>query len=226
MEISDDLARAYRGRTEPEDRGDCPGADELMALVEGTLDDARRDEILDHLVACSACAAEVRVAREAMAFLAGGADAASVEAGPPATIADLDGSPAPASARGRTSTRPRAARRRRRWIGLAAMLLMASGLWWLQSPSEPPGAGGAVRTTSPATAVAPAPGDVLASAPGLLAWPAQPGAEGYRVEVFDSTARPLWRSSWLDGPSSPLPPELVEDLAVGSFLWRVEVRGP
>ncbi|MEO1087937.1 MAG: hypothetical protein AAFY88_27195, partial [Acidobacteriota bacterium] len=56
--------------------------------------------------------------------------------------------------------------------------------------------------------------------------PSQPGAEGYRVEILDSAARPLWRSVWLEESSSPLPPELVDGFAAGSYLWRVEVRGP
>lgn len=66
----------------------------------------------------------------------------------------------------------------------------------------------------------------LAAPPSELAWPAQPGATGYRALLLDARGEPLFRSERLVEPRVALPPDAVRALAAGgAFVWRVEVEG-
>jgi hypothetical protein len=77
--------------------------------------------------------------------------------------------------------------------------------------------------------VTPAPESSLPSPPRELSWPAEPGASGYRVRLFDDRAEPLWESARIVEPRIQLPGEAIEAMAAAgagaAFVWIVEVEG-
>ena len=118
------------------------------------------------------------------------------------------------------SRRPRSAPAFRSPImAMAATLLMAVGLWLMWPQNEPVDHG--VRGAG--AEVLPANGAVVDQPPTVLEWPAQLGAQGYRVKILDAQGHLLWQSPILDEPvARPLWPGSV----AGLCLWTVEVRGP
>jgi hypothetical protein len=67
---------------------------------------------------------------------------------------------------------------------------------------------------------------VLAEPPATLAWPAQPGATGYRLKLFRGDASPLWQTEVTEPPAS-LPAEIRLGMREGgSWYWTVEAVGP
>lgn len=210
MEISEAFAAAYRQETRPKDRSACPTAEELTALAAGELPDGQRQALADHLVACSDCALEVRLAREAGEYFLGAEAPASEPAGAPAVAVDL-----PSWRRPRRLTAA---------FAVAASLVLAIGLAW-QLRTTAPDPNGVVRSVPVAGELVPAENAVLDVVPALLAWPAEAGAEAYRAELLDAAARTVWTSEWSESPSVELPQEVVASLGTGGYLWRVEVRG-
>jgi hypothetical protein len=75
--------------------------------------------------------------------------------------------------------------------------------------------------------VIPESGAELASPPTEFAWPPQPGAEAYRVQLFDASGAVVWRSERLAQARFDLPLKergrLERDRV---YFWTVEVEGP
>ena len=233
MEISEAFATAYREETGPQDRSGCPTSEQLTAFVAGELSPAERDKIADHLVGCSACALEVRLAKEAHEFFL---ESAPELAAAPGADQPADGTSAAApvdlAARREQQSRPnqprparRSARRPAAILAVAASLVLALGLAWQLGTVTPGPDGDVVRSVPVAGELAPAENATLDTAPTQLTWPAEAGAQSYRVELLDSAARTIWTGDWGSSPSAELPSEIVSSLTAGGYLWRVEVRG-
>ncbi len=75
-----------------------------------------------------------------------------------------------------------------------------------------------------AAGVSPAAGSTLAGPPEVLRWPAQKGAESYRVKLFDRSGRAIWDSGPLTSPPARVPAAARAALRAGeSYFWSVEV---
>jgi hypothetical protein len=103
----------------------------------------------------------------------------------------------------------------------AAAVLVGLGLLLRGTPrSDDVERGAAIVTTPEDRAELPSP-------PRTLTWQAQPGASGYRVRLFDSSADLLWESELADRPAIALPASVADDLEPGaSYFWTVELEGP
>ena len=104
-------------------------------------------------------------------------------------------------------------------------MVLALGLAWQLGTVAPGSDRDVVRSVPALGELAPAENAMLDGAPSTLTWPAEAGAESYRVELLDSAARTIWTGDWGPSPSAELPPEIVTSLTAGGYLWRVEVRG-
>ncbi len=190
----------YRELTAPADRqaAACLDAETLSALAGGELDAASRDRALDHIVDCSDCATELRLAKEIRAWSE--------------TSSDQKGA-------GRRETfRPA-------WATLAAAMLaiVVGSWWWLGDPSSTPDRPALRQAGTDLRTVQPADGSALETVPRRIQWQSVPGAQAYRAQVLDATGHEVWRSPWVEVTEvepawGAVPP--------GTFLWTVEVRGP
>lgn len=188
------LAALYVAGTEPGDRSLCLSADELALAAGGRLAPSDRERVAQHLGSCSACAAEMRVARGLETWAMRGEEPRQV--------------------------RPRPAR----WaFGLAALLVLGIGgaIVWRRSVTPSPDTetrGEGAPTQAP---VDPPHGAALKEPPRRLAWtPESPGR--HRVLLFDSAAGLVWESPWTVGDSLILPDEVRARIGHGRpYYWRV-----
>ena len=117
---------------------------------------------------------------------------------------------------------------RDRWpvrvIGVAAAVLLAVGLLRILPVDTWIDDGQSLRNGS--VVVSPANGAVLESPPESFSWPAQIGASGYRLVVFDAEASRLWESGRLESTELVTPAALTVALQYdASYLWLVAVEG-
>ena len=120
-------------------------------------------------------------------------------------------------------TRARKTTRLAPGLAVAATMLVAVSLTfvWLQEDAIDSSAvrGGALN-------VAPLEGAELSGAPPEFSWPAQAGATGYRLIVFDTQANEIWASESLGSPRLATPDDLSRGLVENrTYLWLVEVDG-
>ncbi|MCU0620497.1 MAG: zf-HC2 domain-containing protein [Gemmatimonadales bacterium] len=124
---------------------------------------------------------------------------------------------------GRVAGGPPAARRHavRRlvpWLAAAAALLVVVQL---RRPGAPVHREPAVRSAVAPGAIAPA-GEVASLVP--LEWSSVPGADRYRVALFERDGRLLWEETVLD-TTAVLPAEIAARLAPGiTYHWSVRAR--
>jgi hypothetical protein len=92
--------------------------------------------------------------------------------------------------------------------------------------ANPPADDGAVRgnTSVDAAATVPANGAMLDAPPREFQWPAQSGAESYRVILRDASGAPIWRSEPVELNRAPIDAAL-RDQAARTYYWTVEVEG-
>lgn len=172
---------------------ECLDDDTIAALAEGSLDAAAHQAVLPHLAGCARCRGAVASVARALSDVAVAREAASVEAG-----------------------------RRRRFYKVvlpaaaAAILLV---VMWPRLVEEgrphraPPSAVQTPVPVSPIGAVADAP---------VLRWTRVPGADRYRLTLFDARGQVLYETQLGDSVVG-LPDSIV--LAPGrSYLWKVEAR--
>jgi len=192
LDLLRDSLRALPG---PQSRTpDCLDDDTVAALAAGTLDAAARARALAHLAACARC-------RHAVASVA-------------RALSD------PAVAREVTAAERRG---RRLPYGLALSAAAAAILLLLAGPRLLD-LGRPVHRAPPLTAAVPVPASpvgVVADA-DTLRWLAVPGADRYRVTVFDAPGAVLYETQLADTVAI-LPDSLV--LVPGRpYLWKVEAR--
>jgi hypothetical protein len=178
---------------------DCLDDDTVAALAEGALDADARSAVLPHLAACTRCRGSV----------------ASVARG----LADPD---VARELRAAEATGPgRLLRVARIALPLAAAAMVAV-LVWPHGINEtaPPAHRAPPITAAPAPAPT-APVGAVADARALR-WDAVPGADRYRVMLFDAQGSVLYETE-LAGTSQALPDTVM--LVPGrAYFWRVEAR--
>jgi CHAT domain-containing protein len=193
-----ELVRSLSSAAPVEPGPDCLDDVALATLVDG----AASDGALTHLASCAYCRAEaaglLQLLREpAIAAAVPGADASS-------------------------STRPR--RPGRRWAGIAGIAAAAATVLLVTRGDRPRDGNGTHRGATITASVAPAPltpvGDVDSAR--QLAWRAVPGADRYRVVLFDDGGRLLLETELRD--SSIVLPDSVSFVSGRSYLWRVDAR--
>jgi hypothetical protein len=117
-------------------------------------------------------------------------------------------------------------RRRTPWLSIAAAAAVAMAAGVALRVGPPASAPDGLRGGEAVRAVTPAPDAKLAAAPAELAWGAEPGAQRYRVRLYDARAARLWESETAPATSRPLPPEVRARLVPGeSYFWVVEAEG-
>lgn len=128
----------------------------------------------------------------------------------------------------RTHARAAPIRRRldpRGWIAAAVILFAVAGGVFVARRDRAQtevtrGAGSSV-----ASLVVPPDGGSLSSAPTEFVWPAQAGAEGYRVKLFGPSGEALWESERVKQNRVGLPPLQRARLSAGqSYFWVVETE--
>lgn len=194
----DRLRLLYREEMEPGSAA-CPSEEDLASLLLGALDGPTRQELADHVIGCRQCAKSFRLLREL-----------HLEAG----------------------AKPQVATRRRWpiWAAAAVVGLLAVGLplYYFGALDLTP-TRDRDRLRGPAVSaqeIVPADGAQLTVTPERLAWPAQVGATGYQVRLYDESAEILWQGPEVQQPKSVLPAVVSRTLEPGgAYFWTVRVRG-
>jgi hypothetical protein len=195
------LYRTGTSRRAGRDPG-CPSSEDLLDVLTGRATSRERQALADHLMRCSDCAEEYRIAADLKPWAA----AASDELAP--------------------AVEPR------RWldafswrhaaVATAALVLTVSGiaLWQTMFPTPSPDRGPASATLS----VEPLDRAVLPSPPDFLVWSPVPGADSYQAIVYDFESTPLWESPSIADPRVRLPEAIRGALLPGRpYYWRVIV---
>jgi hypothetical protein len=199
------LRRAFAAGGDRAPEGDdCPAAEAIFDSVCGDLAPERRQAIVDHVAACAACAADWRLAREAIAGLAA------------------------VSPRHRRRRWPALRSPARVALPAAATLFLAIGLYAAFRADRPAvpvavlraGEGAEIRSLLGA---APA----LPRARALLRWtPAGEGAR-YSIEVATVDLEPVASARGLDTPEYLVPVDALSRVPPGGTIaWTVEARLP
>lgn len=207
-----DLSRVYRdhlnrpGRVSSEP---CPDIEALARCVMGELPRYDRDRIVEHAASCSACAEALKQ----ILTLSDQTEKASAEL----AAAEARRRPGALSNAGPLWKKPAF------WpvfavssglVLILALIVLAPG--YRNLPSTRSASGEGVVLLSPES------GAELAKAGLVLRWQGLPKARSYRVELFDSSFRLIWRSGGLDGTESALPDEAVRKLIPGQrYYWAV-----
>ncbi|MGH9318734.1 MAG: hypothetical protein ACRD3V_02450, partial [Vicinamibacteria bacterium] len=207
VKLSDEELRSlYQERTaRGAERRGCADAAALVRVAAREASESERAEVALHVARCSDCAAELLGVRRSLGELEASEAATALEA--PAGKERALGSGS--------------------WVlAAAAVLLLVLLPLVLWRAGDIPG--DATRG-DPALDVQPAPNAELAASPRELVWPAEPGATGYRVRLFDARAETIWESGRTDEPRVELPPDAIRSIeAAGegaAFVWSVEVEG-
>jgi hypothetical protein len=222
----------------------CLAPEALLAAWDVGADALVRARAVAAVAACAQCAAVAQIARDLQQHLASDTPAFAEWAAPPRVAevafaragAAADGPDELAAARDRgtdaaandaghalapVSRRPRCSPAVLRWAAAAVVVLGIGSLsLTMRQPAEPP----AVRSES-AGSITPASGSRLRAAPAQLTWSAIGSAGAYRVELYDDSARSLWRSERVSATAVDLPHDLRAQLQRGTFLWRVRAEG-
>jgi len=114
--------------------------------------------------------------------------------------------------------------RRPIWIAVAACTLAVAGtLIAVRSARHGETLRGAAAEA--ASAVTPPDGVALDAPPPVFRWPAQKGAEGYRVRLFSSAGDELWQADAGLEDRIAVPAAVAGRLPRGAgYFWTVEVR--
>lgn len=188
-------ARARSGRSD-EATADCLDDETIAALADGMLSSVARAAALPHLAACSRC-------RMAVASVA-------------RALADPD------VARSITAARQSSPRR---FYRFALPLAAAAALALLFArPRTPPDDGLTHRAPTITAEAAPSPESPVGrvAEANTLRWTAVPGADRYRVTLFDAEGQVRYETD-LAGTVTVLPDSVVV-VPGRPYLWKVEAR--
>jgi len=190
-----DLLRDSLGALGSESRTpDCLDDDTVAALAAGTVDAAARTRALAHLAVCPRCRHAVASVARVLTDPAVAREVAAAERGG-----------------------------RRLPYGVALSAAAAALLLWLAGPRLLD-LGRPVHRAPPLTGAVPVPASpagVVADA-DTLRWLAVPGADRYRVTMFDAPGRVLYETQLVD--TVAILPDTVGLVAGRPYLWKVEAR--
>ena len=162
-----------------------------------------RERILDHVVRCAECAAVYR-------------GLAELEEGARAFDPQSPGRPVLGEADIGLGLRP--------WGFLGGMAAAAALVWALARPALAPApvavsSPDSMRGSETARPRALEPAGRQDAAPASFRWEPQPGARAHRVEVFDASGEPLWKSAEVSGATLAWPAALPAK--AGTYYWQV-----
>jgi hypothetical protein len=173
----------------------CLGDSTIAALAEGSIDAQKRAEALPHLASCAVCRTAVLSVSQALT--------------------------APDIAREVAATRATPRRLYRSAIPLAAAAALLLIVVWPRSAGRDASHRAPPPSGAPSAPVAVGPVGVVARPPWLT-WAAVPGADRYRVVLFDSDGRVLYEQQQTDTVAT-LPDSVV--LVPGRrYAWKVDAR--
>ena len=183
---------------------ECVDDDTIAALAEGSLDDRERDAVLAHVGACARCRGLVASVARALSDPAVAREIRAVE-------------------HGRQSDGAYGRRRRGRLAAGGAAAAAAAAVLLLARPGqihEPP-----PHRASPIT-LAPAPEAIRPVGPveraSMLAWKPVPGADRYRIALFDAGGAVLYEAESPDTVAAL--PDSVLPRPGATYWWQVEAR--
>jgi len=196
IEALQEAAGLLRGPSVLERRAEtseCPDELVITDFVDGRRTPQNRAPVVEHLLTCARCRALVKAT----------SDLATSAAAVPS----------------------QARRGWRRWA-LPAGLAAAAAALVLLLPRAPDGESPALREPTVTSTIAPVP---LMPAPGTsvarldrLVWSSVPGAERYRVRVYDGEGSVLWSVETAD--TSAAFPDLVRLRSRVPYFWRIEAQ--
>ena len=177
----------------------CPAPERIWAAVRGELSASEVREVIDHTIACPACAEDWRLA------------------------AALDRKVADGTAQARTSSPSRSALGRPWLSAVAAVLVLGFVLVPVLRHDDPApiyrGEDEAIQSALPA-------GEALPREEAVLRWTGPAGAV-YDVQVTTEDLRVVATAGGLETPELRVPAEALRDLPSGAaLLWRVEATLP
>jgi hypothetical protein len=200
-----DIRRVIRG-IEPSalDRSvagdECLDEIALAEFAQGRSDADHRTGRIGHLAVCAHCRGELASIADVL--------------GDPHVVAEIQGG---TKASSRTGSRSR-------WFGIVGLAAAASivAIAWPRNASrssQQPHRAPTITATAAPAAISPS-GDV--GTVGTLQWAAVPGADGYRVTVFEAGGRVMYQTQ-IVGTVVALPDSVVI-VPHRSYLWKVEAR--
>jgi len=187
------LLRGTRSLERRVETPDCPDELTLATFVEGRLRGGLRTSVVAHLLTCARCRSVVKAATR---------------------VIEEPG-----------MTTPVPARPSRRWalpVGLAAAAALV--LLLLPRGDDSPSTGLREPTLTSTIApipIAPAPGETV-TAVNRLVWSGVPGAERYRVRLYDREGSTLWTGETTD--TSVALADSIRLEARVPYFWRVEAQ--
>ena len=175
---------------------DCLDASIIASLVEGTITAAARSAAVSHLASCGPC-------REVATSVAGALTAPGIER----EVAAIRRGEAP-----------------RRMLRLAIPLAAAAALILVVARPVQDWVGGVHRSPVVSQTTTPMPGAPVGavSAATAIRWGNVPGADLYRVTVFDAAGSVLYEDQVTD--TAVALPDSVEFMPGETYLWKVEAR--
>jgi hypothetical protein len=200
-----ELRRIYRsyvsGKTRAA-RGGCPPVEDLREVFEDTTPQAAKDEIVDHISACSDCAREFEFIREVRANekeLAAGIWALTRHRRPPIQFL----------------SRPLQSYA----LGMVMIAIVISGIIVFKHDRAQDE--GRSRSTTIPEALAPS-GHVEALPPLTFRWKPVIRAVSYVVEIYDESLQPVWESPPVSTTAATLPDPITETLLGDkNYYWSV-----
>jgi hypothetical protein len=202
----------------------CPGKDAIIRFFEGRGSEKNRSEILSHVLACPECLAVFEAAEE-------------IRSGSEAILRALDGADLGSpKARGRLRRQAadelRALRQKRRsgrrtairWAGIpaagAALALLCALI--LVPRLSTPARDDVERNASPLELRLLQPRGGTGSLPLTFRWAPAPEARSYRLEIYDRTLEPVFRSGELGAEELTLAANTSLSLRAGeTYFWKV-----
>lgn len=194
------LLRAAAAKAGPASR-DCLSEEAIAAVVDGTMDVSARGAAVRHLASCARCRGAVASVSRALNDTTVAREIMSID---------------------RSIDRGRPRRFTRVALPAAAAAALVLFLVRFQSPSDD----AAKHRAPPATAssVAPTPLSPVAAVAEahVLRWSAVPGADRYRVTIFDANGKAMYESQLAD--TSVALPDSIRLVAGQVYLWSVDAR--
>lgn len=212
--MDDALRAAYQRSLEDRSalNAECPAPEVLLAVGTGTLPEAERLAILNHLGGCRFCQADLALLRSA-------AEAAEAAGRGERGVADARGSAPARTSAVAAATSSRSTRHRTAWIAAAAsvaLLLGGLAVWRAASPVTEPdtmrGAPNAVHLLEPAA-------NAPVHPPVRLVWAEVSGALRYELEVLGLDGTAVYTATTQD--TAFVLPDVSALVPDTDYLWWV-----
>jgi hypothetical protein len=174
---------------------DCLDEKTIAAVVDGVIDDDARQTAVRHLASCARCRGAVASVVRGLANRAVASEIASIEVG-----------------------------RQRRFVRYALPAIAAAAVVVLLAQPRSTTDDSSRHRAPAITSAAPVPLSPVAAVAEarVLRWSAVPGADRYRVTIFDAHGKPVYESQLADTLATL--PDTMRLVAGQVYLWSVDAR--